>query len=306
MCPPDLALPDILDIFEDITVKKYYSITQLGGNIMVLANVKDLDLCFQYFGNQGCCRNKCSYLHLCREYLAGNCIKNAGCRFSHNIEDKQNAKVLNDVNVPKGITLNLLQKLVQNSIPCVCQDYNTANGCANEHCFKFHVCSNYLKRSCARSATECTYRHSFDDTRISKLADLYNCTTDNIKGKVAAADTPTSSILPSHKPSQRKTITSDKQLKTSEEKQLCTQERLLLSDIEKAPAIPICHDFVGKSCKNSHCAMHHYEMPYLWCISLHGDSWKPFHLTASESIEERYSSPDVGVISVSIDCRFEF
>ena len=319
MCPPDLTLPNVIDIFEDPTVQKYYSITLLGGNTMALAKVKDLDLCFQYFGNQGCSRNKCSYLHLCREYLAGNCIKNARCRFSHNIEDRQNAKVLNDVNVPKGIPLNLLLKLIQNSIPCVCQDHNTSRGCTNEHCFKFHVCSNYLKRSCTRSATECTYGHSLDDARNLKLADLYNCAKDNIKAKVAAADMPKSSILPYHelsqrnaitndkqsKPSEGNTITSDKQSKPSEKKQLCTQPKLLLSDIEKAPAIPICHDFVAKFCKNSHCGMHHYEIPYLWCISKHGDAWKPFNLTASENIEEQYSNPDINVINVSIHFSYD-
>ena len=304
MCPSDMTLTNVFGIFEDPTVKKYYSIIQPGGNTMVLANVKDLDLCFQYFGNQGCSRNKCSYLHLCREYLAGNCIKNAGCKFSHNIEDKQNAKVLNDVNVPKGISLNLLLKLIQNSIPCVCQDYNTTAGCTNENCFKFHVWGNYLKRSCTRSATECIYGHSLDDTRNLKLAELYNCTKDNIRTKVVAADTPKSSILPSHNPSQRNTITNDKHLKTSEEKQLSNQPRLLLSDIEKAPAIPICHDFVAKCCKNSHCGMHHYEMPYLWCISKHGDVWKHFNLTASESIEDQYSSPDENVINVSNDFTY--
>ena len=293
-------------IFEHPSIKKYYSTYSLhDGSVMVLAKVKDLALCFQYFTNQGCSRNKCSYLHLCREYLAGNCTKGLACRFSHNIEDKQNAKVLNDV--PKGIPLNLLLKLIENSIPCACQEYNTDTGCTNEHCFKFHVCSNYLKRSCTRSATECTYGHTFDDARNLKLVDLYNCTKDSIKGQIAAADAPKPKIVPLLTPikSTITKVTNEKRLNTADERQLPTQPRLLLSDIENAPAIPICHDFVTKSCKKSQCRMHHHNMPYLWCISKYGDAWKPFQLTVSENIEEQYSKPDVNVIDVSISCKRE-
>ena len=214
-------------------------------------------------------------------------------------------KVLNDV--PKGIPLNLLLKLIENSIPCVCQEHNTAIGCKNEHCFKFHVCSNYLKRSCTRSATECTYGHTFDDARNSKLADLYNCTKDSIKTKIAAADTPKPKIVPLLTPikSTSPKVTSEKRLSISEERQLSTQPRLLLSDIENAPATPICHDFLTKSCRNLQCGMHHHNMPYLWCISKYGDAWKPFPLTVSEGIEEQYSKPDVNVINVSIGCKCE-
>ena len=77
-----------------------------------------------------------------------------------------------------------------------------------------------------------------------------------------------------------------------------TKINLHLENRDKAPTIPICHSFLTKSCGSRQCTMHHYSMPYLWCI-LENDAWKPFDSTISGIIEENYCRPERRSVTVS-------
>ena len=306
LCPPDLNPPTLVILLEEPTVQKYYStLTTERGN-MVLAKVKDLDLCYHYYRTEGCSKANCLFLHMCREYLAGHCRMGARCKFSHNIEDRQNSRVLSEAKIPRGISEDLLLKLIQNSIPCVCKSHNTGSGCRDELCHKFHVCNNYVKRSCTRSTEECTFGHSFETRHNLKLVELYNCTLDNVKGRVAAADQLKNHLIeeiPMGTKSKRQGFPGapvpllDVKFPQAHD-HINTEEKLHLTDVKKAPSIPICHNFVNKSCRSRQCTMHHYTMPYLWCIMENG-AWKPFDSRVSQWIEELYSKPEENSYIVS-------
>ena len=69
-----------------------------------------------------------------------------------------------------------------------------------------------------------------------------------------------------------------------------TKNELTLRN-SKIPTTPICNKYITNSCKDPHCDMYHYSMPYLWCIA-ENNEWKEFDLKANVEIEKSYSDPN--------------
>ncbi len=169
--------------------KKYFQvITMPNQEARVIVKMR-LDLCFGYTKTSGCDKGqRCGYLHLCRAFVAGHCSRGGNCKFSHNVAEKQNNKVLNDLGIPKSISEEHVLILIQNSLPRVCEDHNSVMGCKDKNCLKFHVCSSFVKRACSRAAHECVYGHSYDTAHNDQILQVLGAKAEDISGKVIAPD----------------------------------------------------------------------------------------------------------------------
>ena len=188
--PEHLSDEEGLDLLRKPTIKKYMSLltTDSVGQTMVLARMQDIGLCYAYCGKKGCRRGRCSYLHLCRSFIAGYCSRQEECKLCHNTEERQNAKVLDAAGLPKSIPEDLALQLIRNSLPCLCSDHITGEECNRDFCYKFHICSQYIKRCCRRSSQECRFGHSFNTSHNEEILKMFNYTHEEISGKILAPD----------------------------------------------------------------------------------------------------------------------
>ena len=188
--PEHLIDEEGLDLLRKGTIQKFMRLlmTDSVSPTKVLARMRDIRLCYAYCRKNGCKRNRCSCLHLCRSYIAGYCSKQEECKLSHNTEDKQNAKVLETVGLPKSIPKDLILQLIRNSLPCLCLDHLTEQGCEQDSCYKFHICSQHIKRSCRKSSQECRFGHSFDTAHNEAILKMFDYTLADITGNVLAPD----------------------------------------------------------------------------------------------------------------------
>ena len=168
-------------------VYKYMTLFKLEKNLMVLAKMNWLNLCFSYLGSKGCCKLSCRYLHLCKDFLMDSCTESKSCNFSHNTKDEHNSKILIRVGIPKDLPDNSVIKLIRNSIPAVCGAHNSEKGCNSEACCRFHVCSQYVIRNCPKSFEKCPFGHSFQTEHNEDLLESYRCKSEDIKKRMICA-----------------------------------------------------------------------------------------------------------------------
>ena len=95
--PVDLTTSESLELLNKPSVQKYMTLLSLGGGVMVVAMVKGLDLCFDYKSAQGCHNNRCPFIHLCKQFVVGCCPLFNQCKYSHNVTDPHNCRVLSSV-----------------------------------------------------------------------------------------------------------------------------------------------------------------------------------------------------------------
>ena len=185
--PITLNCSEILGLLHQTEVLRCMSLFNNAstGEVMVLAKIKDLQLCYAYMKSKmGCGTTTCALIHLCEDFLSGFCVEGPQCAFSHNVRDKHNSKVLDDVGVMKGMSEDLELLLVRNSFPSVCQAFNSKDGCGNKFCFRFHICNTHIKSFCLPQ--KCKYGHSFETIHNTRLLQLYRSTSDNIKWQIVA------------------------------------------------------------------------------------------------------------------------
>ena len=187
--PVVLTAPESLELINKPSVQKYMTLFNLGGEVMVLAKVRGLGLCFDYKSAQGCQKSQCPFIHLCKQFLVSSCAFVNNCKYSHSITDIHNSKVLSSSGILKTLPENLALKLIQNSLPAICQAHNSEKGCQDKMCNRFHVCVYHVLRSCTRISDKCVYGHSFETAHNKNLLDLYQCNSKSIKGKVIATFT---------------------------------------------------------------------------------------------------------------------
>ncbi|XP_040201326.1 protein mono-ADP-ribosyltransferase PARP12-like [Rana temporaria] len=96
---------------------------------------------------------KCRKLHLCRDYLRGQCFQNRRprCRFSHNVFSDHNYAVLK-ANELSGLNEEEIKVLLlQNDnqlLPAACRKYMYKNCDKEEDCTRLHVCIYFLQGEC--------------------------------------------------------------------------------------------------------------------------------------------------------------
>ena len=108
-------------------------------------------LCLSYSNAQHgeCKRKKCSYLHVCREYITNSCSSGATCPQNHHFQDERDKALLSKFKLDQ-LTDEQLRNLVLSSTPQVCLEYNNYGVCERgDSCNKIHMCSDYLKKCCS-------------------------------------------------------------------------------------------------------------------------------------------------------------
>ena len=95
-----------------------------------------------------CTRKKCSYLHVCRDYITDSCVSGATCPRNHHFQDERDKALLSKIKLDT-LTDEQLRKLVLSSTPQACLEYS--NGMCNRggSCKKVHICSDHLKKCCS-------------------------------------------------------------------------------------------------------------------------------------------------------------
>ena len=116
-------------------------------------------LCLSYNGSfyGECTRKKCSYLHVCRDYITDSCVSGATCPRNHHFQDERDKALLSKMKLDTLID-EQLRKLVLSSTPQACLDYSKGmcdRGCS---CNKIHICSDHLKK-CCREGNGCDLEH---------------------------------------------------------------------------------------------------------------------------------------------------
>ena len=116
------------------------------GKYVVCLGIKSLQLCIGYCQWQGCLKQDCPYLHICREYVAGRC-KRQHCKFTHNLRIEHNRDKIHKAGI-EPFTDQDIMKAIRRSLPCVCPDYNSGSGCNKNVCVMFHVCGDKIRQRC--------------------------------------------------------------------------------------------------------------------------------------------------------------
>ena len=115
-----------------------------------------LRLCGHWQRSHGKCLSglKCDHLHICRNWLVGECAEGEGCPMGHAFAKT----VVVKMPFPLDWSLERMLRFVRNAHPRVCAEYNSAEGCAKEDCRLVHLCSAFLLERCAG---ECMRSHDF-------------------------------------------------------------------------------------------------------------------------------------------------
>ena len=138
---------------------------------LVVTSVLHLDLCPGYLTNNGCTDILCPYIHICKEFLEGNCLRQF-CQNSHSITHFRNIKAfsLSGVDLLNGPEILQVMKFC---LPQVCKSYNSEQGCNNLDCTKFHVCVEFVKGRCFLGRDNCNYEHTMSSFFNRKLSTFY-------------------------------------------------------------------------------------------------------------------------------------
>ena len=114
-------------------------------------------LCLNYTNNGKCHNLDCTYLHVCKDYIADYCSRGGTCPLNHHFYNKKDKALL------LRITLDMLneqqlRKLVLLSTPQVCVEYNNGVCPRGDSCNRIHICSGYLRKCCSAEST-CGLQH---------------------------------------------------------------------------------------------------------------------------------------------------
>ena len=138
---------------------------------LVITSVLHLDLCPAYLNNKLCTDMLCASIHICKEFLEGNCLRQF-CQHNHSITHFRNIKAFSLAGVELLNGPEILQA-VKFSLPEICMSYNSEQGCNNLDCTKFHVCVEFVKGRCFLGRDDCNYEHTMSSFFNRKLSALY-------------------------------------------------------------------------------------------------------------------------------------
>ncbi|NXY13921.1 PAR12 polymerase, partial [Atrichornis clamosus] len=127
----------------------------------------------------------CERLHLCKLHLMGRChVKPSSCKYSHDIINAENKKVLKHHDLSGLCESDLRVLLLQNDaflLPDTCQFYNQKGGvCMQQNnCNKLHICRHFLWGKC--KFLRCVMSHNFLDDHALRVLEAAG-----IDGKIAS------------------------------------------------------------------------------------------------------------------------
>ncbi len=291
---------------------------------LIKVHLQGLQLCFNT-GLRGCQTPNCQYIHLCRDYLMGNCSNSADqCRYSHRLLKDPHNKPLVEKKFSAGL---YTEKDILNILLCsliqVCPEYNAGN-CENEKlyelCPKMHMCAAYAMNKCLQPEDVCGFSHSLDSENTQKLLVMFHCSRmkpDTLrksllvnKSLLSIDDNPPVSDValegasldvkdlnpkqeskekqPTGGKSTNKPKTKPRAAQSDTNRELEIVDVNIPSDDDK----DICEMNVRQCCKFvGRCRNHHFPMPYLWQIFVSEVSeWKALDNWNSQ-IERLYCDP---------------
>ncbi|XP_053506581.1 protein mono-ADP-ribosyltransferase PARP12 [Ictalurus furcatus] len=258
--------------------------------------------------------NGCMNLHLCKFFLLGDCQYGRGrrgCRFSHDLQTEQNARVLQIHGLSQLDRRELCVLLLQsdNSIlPPVCHSYNNGTGlygrCEDgDNCKRLHICEKYLRGPC-----QCPRAHDFYEPHPLKtlqdrgvpaeLMTSMKTTYSNIEALrlMAKVRSPQNGGRVQENSGQRPTRNGNWQKQTSADANATgsggprtnrgsTPKNSQYSQEKKE----ICLFFVKGHCRNGDkCFREHSKVPYKWEVK---EELGWVALDDNEGIEKDYCDP---------------
>ena len=140
----------------------------------VVTMIPHLELCSAYVNLvKGCTKDHCLQVHMCRNFLEESCLKES-CELSHYITHPRNMRIW-PIYVSDFNSLDRLEilQLVKFSLPQVCSEYNSEEGCTNPACTRFHVCAEFVKGRCFLGRDNCDYEHNLSSFFNRTVAAFY-------------------------------------------------------------------------------------------------------------------------------------
>ncbi|KAG7214865.1 hypothetical protein INR49_005133, partial [Caranx melampygus] len=128
---------------------------------------------------------QCDSLHLCWNYVCGNCTFGDKCRNPHSLDLPYNAELLQRHDLQDLSEKEIFRLLLQNDpnlLPKICGHYNMGNGVHGScnystNCTKLHICQHYFQGDC-NFGTSCRRAHNIDEQGMKMLRRL---SPENIK-----------------------------------------------------------------------------------------------------------------------------
>ncbi|XP_065491730.1 zinc finger CCCH-type antiviral protein 1-like [Caloenas nicobarica] len=229
---------------------------------------------------QVCVRRECGgceRLHLCKLQLMGKCNLGPRCKYSHDIINGENKKVLKTHGL-SGLDENELRVLLlQNDpflLPDVCPFYNKKSDTCNQkkNCNKLHVCRHFLHGECR--FFPCKRSHDLlhsDAFRMLKAGGIGFGIASNIQ---AIRD--------------HKHMEFNKELEEGRKKKENPSAKAP-KDNKEDKCDEICMFYVSRYCKNKdRCRLVHYHLPYRWQV-YNGINWND--VSTMEEVEKAYCDP---------------
>ena len=138
-----------------------------SGISLVSLGLKDLQLCFKHCQTEGCQKSTCIFLHLCREFIGGFCVRR-NCKYGHDVRDEHNLTLIRKAGI-ESFTDSDIVKAIRRSIPKVCTEHNLSTmGCHRNVCMKFHICADYVRHKCSHG-NGCPKGHNLTSVHNQKL-----------------------------------------------------------------------------------------------------------------------------------------
>ncbi|KAM6291208.1 protein mono-ADP-ribosyltransferase PARP12-like isoform 2-T2 [Porphyrio hochstetteri] len=259
----------------------------------------------------------CEQLHLCKLHLMGKCNHGVRfCKYSHDIINAENKKVLKTHNLSSLNENELRVLLLQNDpffLPDVCHFYNRKDGTCNQqnNCNRLHVCRHFLQGECR--FFPCKRSHNLLDPHALRLlgtGGIDMSVASNIQAiydhrHVEFNKKLKRGKIPKHEPrenvSKKPAGTRNKGLRTPQETAGSTPKLPPLkdkkhnssakasNDDKEEKSDEICLFYVWKYCKHrDKCRSVHYHLPYRWQIH-DGITWND--VAMMEEIEKAYCDP---------------
>ena len=149
------ACRDIAAWFRKRKDRFFLTESEEGAILEVSAFCRGIRFCWRQVNSKICSKKNCPYLHVCKEYVAGLCNLGKRCKRNHNFQYDQERNFLSKLNL-NGLKNEELCKVIQNSFPQVCLNYNDGLCSSDERCSQIHICKDFVRNKC-RKENDCEH-----------------------------------------------------------------------------------------------------------------------------------------------------
>ena len=136
--------------------------------------LKGLRMCMHV--KSGCRNKKCTFLHVCPDYVTDSCHAGEQCRFGHSVRIPCNQLCLQKCGIPDSCSSESILTIARCSNPMICAAYNGVGEsyCRNPlQCIQFHVCNYFFCGRCLIPDSKCNLGHELTSKNNERLLLLY-------------------------------------------------------------------------------------------------------------------------------------